>query len=125
MRDDSTPREKPYELLDKIILQATRAGDVVQHLRSLVRKHEVEMQKLDLNHLIADTLKLVEMDCRLRDVRLERRLAADLPPVVADAIQIQQVILNLVRNAMEALETHPGSVDRRVSICLLYTSRCV
>ena len=116
LRDDSTPREKQYELLDKIILQATRAGDVVQRLRSLVQKHEVEMRKLDLNHLIADTLKLVEMDGRLRDVRLERRLAADLPPVVADAIQIQQVILNLVRNAMEALEAHPGRVDRRVSI---------
>lgn len=116
LRDDSAPREKQYELLDKIILQATRAGDVVQRLRSLVQKHEVEMRKLDINHLIADTLKLVEMDCRLRDVRLERRLAVDLPPVVADAIQIQQVILNLVRNAMEALEAHPGSVDRRVSI---------
>jgi signal transduction histidine kinase len=116
LRDDAAPREKQVELLDKIILQATRAGDVVQHLRSLVQKHEVEMRKLDLNHLIADTLKLVEMDGRLRDVRLERRLAADLPPVVADAIQIQQVILNLVRNAMEALEAHPGSVDRRVSI---------
>ena len=116
LKDGNAPPEKQHELLDKIVLQATRAGDVVQRLRSLVRKHDVEALELDLNRLVADTLKLVEMDCQLRDIRLETRLAADLPPVVADAIQIQQVILNLVRNAIEAMGGHPGTVDPLVSI---------
>jgi signal transduction histidine kinase len=116
LKEGSAPPEKPHELLDKIVLQATRAGDVIQRLRSLVRKHDVETRELDLNRLVADTLKLVEMDCQWRDIRLETKLATDLPPVVADAIQIQQVILNLVRNAIEALEAHPGLVAPLVVI---------
>ena len=103
LQEGSAPPEKQQELLDKIVLQATRAGDVIQHLRSLGRKHEVEAQTLDLNHLVADTLKLVETDCQWRDIRLETKLATDLPPVVGDAIQIQQVILKLVRDSIQEL----------------------
>jgi nitrogen-specific signal transduction histidine kinase len=86
-----------------------------------VRKHDVEARTLDLNHLVADTLKLVETDCQWCDIRLETQLAPDLPPVITDAIQIQQVILNLVRNAIEALEAHPGIIDPRVSIATART----
>ncbi|MCC8999625.1 MAG: hypothetical protein LM522_09020 [Candidatus Contendobacter sp.] len=116
LKDGSAPPEKQHELLDKIVFQATRAGDVIQRLRSLVRKHDVEARELDLNHLIADTLKLVEIDCQWRDIRLETRLATNLPPVVADHIQIQQVILNLARNAIEAMEANPDAIDPYVSI---------
>ena len=65
LQEGSAPPEKQQELLDKIVLQATRAGDVIHRLRSLGRKHEVEAQTLDLNHLVADKHKLVEMDCQM------------------------------------------------------------
>ncbi len=116
LREGSAPPQKLHELLDKIVLQAMRAGDVIQRLRSLVRKHEVEARELDLNRLVVDTLELVEMDCQLRNIPLERRLAADLPPMVADGIQIQQVILNLVRNAIEAMEAHSDIGDPLILI---------
>ena len=116
LRGGAAPPEKQQELLEKIIAQATRAGDVIQRLRFLVRKHSVEAQRLDLNHLVADTLKLVETDCQLRDIGLETRLSKDLPPVVVDPIQIQQVVLNLVRNAIEAMQAHPGTSEPLVVI---------
>jgi C4-dicarboxylate-specific signal transduction histidine kinase len=92
------------ELLDKIDIQASRAGDILQSLRSLVRKHEPEMTETELSELVAVVLKLVEMEGRNTNIRIEVSIAAELPPVLVDGIQIQQVLLNLTRNAIEAME---------------------
>jgi signal transduction histidine kinase len=92
------------ELLDKIEAQASRAGDVLHSLRAMMKKHESEPARIEVGQLITDTLKLVEMETRKDDIRLETSIAPDLPPVFVDGIQIQQVVLNLARNAIEAME---------------------
>jgi signal transduction histidine kinase len=105
LRGDATATSaKAVELLDKIEEQASRAGDVMRSLRAMAKKHKFEATQIDVGKLVADAVALVEMESRNVDVRLETAIAPGLPPAHADAIQIQQVVLNLVRNAVEAVE---------------------
>lgn len=103
----ATDNAKLLELLDKIGAQAARAGDVLKRLRSIVRKHESEASEFDMGALVADTMSLVEMESRLRDVRVEVAVAHALPRAFADEVQIQQVLLNLARNGIEAMDGFP------------------
>jgi C4-dicarboxylate-specific signal transduction histidine kinase len=95
---------KVEELLDKIGAQASRAGDVLQSLRAMAKKHESEATKVEVGRLVANTLKLVELESRNGNIRVETSISPNLPPVFVDGIQIQQVVLNLTRNAIEAIE---------------------
>jgi signal transduction histidine kinase len=95
---------KVQELLDKIEAQASRAGDVLRSLRTMVKKHDPEATETDLGELVAVVLKLVEMESRNANIRIELTVTPELPPVFVDGIQIQQVVLNLTRNAIEAIE---------------------
>jgi C4-dicarboxylate-specific signal transduction histidine kinase len=95
---------KVVELLEKIGGQASRAGDVLKRLRSIVKRHESEASEIELGKLVTDTVSLVEMESRLKDIRIEVVVAGGLPPVLADAVQIQQVVLNLARNGIEAMD---------------------
>ena len=107
---------KIVDLLDKTIGQATRAGDVVMRLRGLAKRHDLDPKEIDLEHTINTCIAMVKTDCELRDVRLEVKAAGRLPAVVADEIHIQQVVLNLLRNAMDALE--PGRPDNHRDITI-------
>ena len=98
---------KIQELLGKIGAQAARAGDVLKRLRSIVRKHESEACECDLGALVADTMGLVEMESRLQDVRIEIDVEPALPRVFADEVQVQQVLVNLARNGIEAMDGVP------------------
>jgi signal transduction histidine kinase len=95
---------KVEELLDKIEAQASRAGNVLQSLRAMVKKHDSEATQIEVGELVAVALKLVEMESRNVNIRVESAISPDLPPVFVDGIQIQQVVLNLTRNAIEAIE---------------------
>jgi signal transduction histidine kinase len=95
---------KVEELLDKIEAQASRAGNVLQSLRAMVKKHDSEATEIEIGQLVADAMKLVEMEGRNVNIRVESAISPDLPPVFVDRIQIQQVVLNLTRNAIEAIE---------------------
>ena len=103
---------KVEELLDKIEEQASRAGDVLHSLRAMVKKHESERTKTEVAPLVRDTLKFVEIESHRAAIRLESTIAPGLPPVFVDGIQIQQVMLNLTRNAIEAMEEagHSGTL---------------
>jgi len=92
------------ELLTKIGAQAARAGAVMHRLRAMMKKHEPQARPIDLGRLVSDTMKLMEMASQSLGLRVEMAIAADLPHVLADDIQIQQVLLNLARNAIEAME---------------------
>ena len=104
---------KAGELLNKIEEQASRAGDVLHSLRAMVKKHHSSPAKVDIGPLVAETLKLAELQSRVGDIRLESSIATDLPPVFVDRIQIQQVVLNLTRNAIEAMAEsgHTGAIN--------------
>jgi two-component system, LuxR family, sensor kinase FixL len=89
--------------LDKISTQAERAGQVIRGLRALLRKRDETREAVDCNRLIRDVTRLVEFEVRQADFLLELDLTPAVPPVLADGIQIQQVVLNLIRNALDAM----------------------
>ena len=93
------------ELLNKVTSQSVRAGEIIRRLRAFVRKMETQREAADINELIHDALRFAEIEARQQGVRLRVDLVDSLPPVLVDYIQIQQVVLNLVRNGIEALET--------------------
>lgn len=89
--------------LDKIAQQAERAGQVIRGLRNLVRRQDERRERLDLNQLARDVARLTDFELRQSSVRLLLDLAPELPPVMGDGIQVQQVLLNLIRNAFDAM----------------------
>ncbi len=103
------------EILGDIVEQDKHAGEVIRRLRRLLRKGEIELQPLPLSEVVGDALELMRSDLVNRGVAVTAELPADLPPAVGDRVQIQQVVLNLVANAcdaMEGLEKH----DRRLEV---------
>jgi C4-dicarboxylate-specific signal transduction histidine kinase len=103
------------EALQQIAAQALRAGEIIRRLRNLVRNHHAQREPLHINDLIEELGTLTRADARVNDVRITLQLAPDLPLIDADPIQIQQVLLNLVRNAVQALESTSSS-DREILI---------
>jgi two-component system sensor kinase FixL len=97
------------DMMEKAIAQAQRAGDVIRRLRGFVSKGETERRSQSLNQLVEEALALALVGARQRGVRTWLELNHALPPVLVDHVQIQQVVLNLVRNAVEAME----QVERR------------
>jgi two-component system sensor kinase FixL len=95
--------------LREITGQAVRAGDIIRRLRSLTRHHAAARERTDVNALITELTDLVEADARHENVRYSLKLGSALPQVEVHRDQIQQVVLSLVRNAIEALaETTAG-----------------
>jgi two-component system sensor kinase FixL len=90
-------------LLEKSTREARRAGSIIQRVRQLVEKRAPERRPADLNLVIDEALELAMLG-RRRRVHLERIGPERLPPVFVDPVQIQQVVLNLARNALEACE---------------------
>lgn len=96
------------ENLQYIIDDEQRAGEVIRRLRSLLKKIEPEMKPLDVNVLVGQTVGLVSADAVIRSNILKTELAADLPLIRGDRIQLQQVLLNLVSNSFDAMEVGQG-----------------
>jgi two-component system sensor kinase FixL len=95
------------DALEQINLQALRAGEVIRRLRDFVRNREVKRETIDCHRLLEELRPLAATDARHHDVRLRIDCVADLPEVQADSIQLQQVLLNLVRNAIDAVSGEP------------------
>ena len=100
--------DKLLTSLEKVSEQAQRAGEVIRRLRSLVKKGESQRELADVNDLIRDTVKLAAVDARIHDIGIEVKLNAESPVVYVDSIQIQQVVLNLLRNAVDATVESDG-----------------
>lgn len=103
-------REQPgmtklIEVCHKIDEQARRAGAVIDNLRKFIRQRKLETQPQDVNRTIVDVVNLMQADAHAEGIALTTHLAADLPQVHADAVQLQQVLLNLTRNAVDAIRT--------------------
>jgi PAS domain S-box-containing protein len=102
------------EILEDIILSDQHAGQVIQRLRSLFKKGDVERRPLLLNNLINDVISLVGSDARLRNVVIHLDLAPRLLLVPGDRVQLQQVLVNLVMNAFDAMADAPDRAGRLV-----------
>ena len=103
LRSEQMQRASLQEALEKAAAQALRAAEIIRRLRRLVRREAPHRSAIDVNELIQEVVYLVEADACQQGVRIRLALTETLPSMFADAIQIQQVILNLVRNAMEAM----------------------
>lgn len=101
--------------LQQISSQALRAGEVIRRLRSLVQKRDTRRERTVVNQLVEEVAAFSRADARLNNVEITLQLAPDLPELYVDGIQVQQVLLNLMRNSIEALVAQPAA-DREVVI---------
>ncbi len=103
--------EEIQTALRQIAEQAVRAGDIIRKLRNLARTEDSTRAPSDINTVIGELTDLIQSDARAHGVQYRQELAPDLPTIDIDRPQIQQVVLNLVRNALEALAL--GQLDAR------------
>ncbi len=100
--------EEARQSLEGIINAGTRAAEVIQRVRALASKADVQAVPLDMNRVIAESIALVQVELVSHGVSLRMELAPALPLVLADRVQLQQVIINLVMNGMEAMQPVTG-----------------
>lgn len=91
------------EILNEIVSEDKRAGEVIRHLRLWLKKGELQHHSLRINEVVQDVLKLINSDLVNQKVTLDCELARNLPAVTGDPVQLQQVLLNLVVNACDAM----------------------
>jgi signal transduction histidine kinase len=103
------------EILNDIVAEDKRAGEVISRLRALLKKGETQLQPMDLNEAANDAIELARADCVSRGVVLQRELAPALPTVLGDRVQLQQVMLNLIVNACDAMSGCDPS-NRRIRL---------
>jgi two-component system, LuxR family, sensor kinase FixL len=108
LQQDPPPLHEVREILAEIRKDDQRAGDIIRRMHTLLRKHELALVPLNLNELVQDTLKLVSADAALRKTAIRADLVPDPPPLLGDRVHLQQVLLNLILNAMEAMAPQPA-----------------
>jgi len=96
-------QDEARRAIERIVMDAGRAGDVIGRVRGLVARSAPSRDRIDLIEAITDVLELVRSEIRKSQILLRTELASDLPLVAGDRVQVQQVILNLIMNAIEAL----------------------
>ena len=96
--------ERLRDLMTKAVAQANRAGDIIRRLRSFVAQGETERSLDDIGEVVNEACALALIGARSDGVETTLALAEDLPTVLIDRVQIQQVIVNLIRNALDAME---------------------
>jgi two-component system, LuxR family, sensor kinase FixL len=104
----SADLEDCRQALREITTQAVRASEIMRRLQTLARSPEMTRTSTDLESLVSPIMELVHSDTRAHGVSCSLRLAAELPTITVDSVQIQHVILNLVRNGIEALDSSTG-----------------
>jgi C4-dicarboxylate-specific signal transduction histidine kinase len=103
------------EILDDIVAADKRAEGIITRLRRLLKREELTLRRVGLAPLLDEVLSLVRSNLAAHCVRLEAHIADDLPDVLGDAVQIQQVLLNLLLNACDAL-SEAAPEDRRIDL---------
>jgi len=115
MQSKTPDLEEIRAILADIRADDQRAGDVIDRMRALLKRHVLDTQLLDLAELVGDVAKLAQPDAATRHVKLTVNLPADLPPVRGDRVHLQQVLLNLILNGIDALN-RAGPGNRRVTV---------
>jgi signal transduction histidine kinase len=113
---DPVNLEKIREILNAIVADDKRAGEVIRRLRALIKKGDLEHVPLDLNEVVGEVAWLVRSDAVFRNVTMSLALAPDLPGVRGDRVQLQQVVLNLVLNGLEAMQDSAAAGERTLVI---------
>jgi C4-dicarboxylate-specific signal transduction histidine kinase len=95
--------EKARLAFGRIIKDGNRAADAIARIRALVKKSSPQKDRLDINKTIREVILVADTEVRRNCISLQTQLSNDLPLILADRIQLQQVILNLIKNAVEAM----------------------
>ena len=117
------PLDEVREILQDVVGDARRAGEVIQRLRGLLRKDEARVLPLNINQVIREMAAFVHTDAILRNLVIDLNLAPELPLVRGDRVHLQQVLLNLVLNGMEAMS--PEGAERRTVVQTLQAEGAV
>ena len=104
MEEPEPDLKEVREALGDIVSDQRRASEVVKRIRNLVKKETTVLMRVDLNSLAGDAVKLVQGDAVARNARIQLDLDAGLPPVLGDPVQLQQVVINLLVNALDAVD---------------------
>ena len=107
--------DEVIEILDDIVSDDQRAGDVIRRLRALFMRGEAKIEAIDIDRLIGDVLHLAQSDLAMRGVAVSLELETRPAPIDGDRVQLQQLLLNLVLNASEAMADTPQA-ERRLRI---------
>ncbi len=99
--------------LEKTARQAHRAGQIIQRIRSFVKRSEPNRSPSDVATMVSNALELADIELRRHHVRLSHYIAARLPPILVDPILIEQVLINLMKNAAESIEQAKRHNSRR------------
>jgi two-component system, LuxR family, sensor kinase FixL len=99
--------EEVREILQDIVEDNNRASDVIRRMRALIRKEDLSFEPLDLARITSEVLSLVRSDAILLNVQVSFQCEDDLPNVRGDKVQLQQVVLNLLLNAFDAMKEYP------------------
>jgi len=116
LAQDSPDLAEVRDALQDIVQEDNRAGEVVHRLRRLLKKGETRSEPVDINELVNSTVTLLRSELIGRRIMVETDLANDLDTVSGDSVQLQQVLLNLIMNAMDAMASTPVA-QRLVRIC--------
>jgi PAS domain S-box-containing protein len=119
LRAEPPNLDRVREILGQVVKDGMRAGDVIYQIRALIRKAPTRKAWVDVNEAVLDVISLTRSELLKHGVSLESQLAAGLPLVEGDRVQLQQVILNLILNAVEAM----GGVDKDTREIRISTGR--
>ena len=98
-----------------IVSADRRAGEIIERLRTMLRRGEVALQPVNVNESLEELLRLTRSDLIARGVSVSNLTTGDLPPAMTDRVQLQQVLLNLIVNACDAMESNPPE-DRKLTL---------
>ena len=119
MQDKSPDLDEIRAILADIRKDDQRAGGVIDRMRGLLKRQDLDGRPVDVEELVGGVAVLVHSDAVVRHIKLELSLADHLPPVLGDVVHLQQVLLNLIVNGMDALDAWNGDVRRvRVTAAL-------
>ena len=111
--------DKARRALQRISNDGRRAAEIIQRIRTLMKRQAPRKSWLDINETIVEVLELTQQELRRSDISLETQLGADLPAVRGDRVQLQQVLLNLIVNAVEAM----SGIEERRLLTILSTAQ--
>jgi two-component system NtrC family sensor kinase len=102
--EDLPPDDPNRENLEEVVRQTRRCSEIVKHLLEFSRQHAVSAEEVDVNEVLEKTLALLERQSIFFNIAVEKRLAPDLPRIMADRSQLQQVLMNILMNAVQAMD---------------------
>lgn len=115
LAEDNVDLNEVHDILRDIVTDDQRAGEIIRRLRLLLKKGEVQHGRLDVNEVAQDVLRMIRSDLLNHSVRLRTNFARSLPVVEGDRVQLQQVLLNLIMNAIDAMAQTPP-VERQLLV---------